>query len=165
MKYKWEWHVLFWEDFKAFLLPCATTNSDVPKADCPVSCVLKRRQWRTEPPPNDNGMQREQGINLLLLPEIFGVFYYCSQTWLILSRPGKTTQIQDSYLCLMILKPVLLVPLYRYPHCLWEIKRSVDVTSTRENWLTCCSYPWLGKKVIFFHTCTKKTLWAKVSGR
>lgn len=61
MKYKWERHTLFLASLPFPMLPQIMRFQ---KKDCPLSCVLRWGQCRTESPPNEDGMQQGQEINL-----------------------------------------------------------------------------------------------------
>lgn len=161
----------FWvEALKSHLpFPVPPRTVKFQKKDGPGSRVSKRRQHRAEPPADADGMYHEQERNPCCFCHWdFWSFLLLQQNLAYPNLPEiKTIWIQDSNSGLWTPRPMRLVAPYRYPSCLLLRRHPVNVTSSGENWPSYCSYPWLGKKLIFFspHRCRKKILWAKVNGR
>lgn len=170
MKHEERGRCWFWVEAPKSHLPFPAPPRRVmfQEADHPASCVLKWGRCRAQPPANTDGTQHEQEINARCF--CHWNFRSCLLLQQNLAYPSlpkiKTIWIQDSNSGLMKLRPMLLVPPYRHPYHLLVIKSPVDVTSSREIWLSCSSYPWLGTKLIFFcHRCREKILRSKVNGR
>ena len=157
----------FWvETFKNHLpFPVPPWTMTFQKKDLPASCVSKWGQCSADP----DGRRHEQERSLCCF--CHWDFWSSLLPQQNLAYPNlpkiKTIWIQDSNSGLRILRLMLLVAPYKYPYCLFLMRHPVDVTSSRKNWLSYCSYPWLEMRLIFFPLteCRKKILWAKVNGR
>lgn len=120
--------------------------------DRPASCVSKWGQCRAEPPAEADGMQHAQERSLCCF--CHWDFWSCLLLQQNLGYPNlpevKTIWIQDSNSGLRILRPMLLVALYRYPYCLLLIRHPVDCNFFRGKltFLLLLSLTW--NKINFF---------------